>query len=236
MAGESSPRRCRAPGDTVTAMAELRLEYHRRLKDIDAAVQQMISLVQQDIPAAGKAFLDGDEVAADKVEANERLLQDSYEHVEHLVVDQFARQAPVAGELRFLLAVFRILPELSGAHARAAQTARRGITGLAAELPARVRRLIGELVDSSAQMWRQVSAVYSNGCGHIAEDTEARDQQLDELYASLCIELATANLRSPVLLEMGLVARFLERLGDHAVEIARQIESLSPPVQEDSTA
>ncbi|HUO40097.1 MAG TPA: phosphate uptake regulator PhoU [Mycobacterium sp.] len=215
-------------------MTELRLEYHQRLRDIDAAVQQMIALVQQDIPAAGQAFLDSDEAAADRVDANERLLQNNYQQVERLVVDQFARQAPVAGELRFLLAVFRILPELTGAHERAAQMARRGITGLAAELPARVRRLIRELVDSAASMWQQVGAVYSSGSGQIADDTEADDDQLDELYASLCIELATANLRPPVLLEMGLVARFLERLGGHAVVIARQIDSLSPPPQDDT--
>lgn len=213
-------------------MTELRVEYHRRLNEIDTAVQQMISLVEQDIPAAGKAFLERDEAAAHQVEANERLLQGRYQELEQLVVEQFARQAPVASELRFLLAVFRILPELTGAHARAAQMARRGVTGLAAELPERVRRLISELVDSAAEMWHEVGAVYSSGSGHIADDTEADDDQLDELYASLCIELATAGLRPPVLLEMGLVARFLERLGDHAVEIARRVESLGLPAHE----
>jgi phosphate uptake regulator len=116
-------------------MAQLRVEYHQRLTDIDAAVQQLISVVEQDIGNAGRAFLDADDNAAAAVEANEGLVEDTYEHVEQLVINQFARQAPVAGELRFLLTVFRILPELSNAHERAAQLARKGITGLAAELP-----------------------------------------------------------------------------------------------------
>jgi phosphate transport system protein len=215
-------------------VAELRVAYHQRLNDIDAAVKEMITLVEQDIPNTGAAFLDADEKAADAVEANQRIVEDSYERVEQLVISQFARQAPVAGELRFLLTVFRILPELSSAHEWAAQVARRGVTGLAAELPDRVCRLISEIIDSAAQMWRQVGAVYLSGSADIADDTEADDDQLDELHASLSAELAAADLRRPVLLEMGLIARFLERLGDSAVEVARQIESLSPPRPETS--
>ena len=211
------------------SVTELRVQYHQRLNDIDAAVRQMISLVEQVILNAGGAFLHADEKAADAVVASDEIIENSYRQVEQLVISQFARQAPVAGELRFLLTVFRILPELVSAHEQAAQLARRGLTGLAGELPDRVRCLISELVDAAAQMWRQVGAVYLSGSEEIADDTEADDDELDELHASLTAELASANLRTPVLLEMGLIARLLERLGDHAVEIARQIEALSPP-------
>ncbi|MDI3312984.1 MAG: PhoU domain-containing protein [Mycobacterium sp.] len=210
-------------------MTELQVQYYQRHKDIDAAIQQMIALVERDIRNAGAAFLEADEEAADAVEAGERDIEDSYEQVEHLVMGQFIRQAPVfAGELRFLLTVFRILPELAGAHEQAAQLARRGLTGLAGELPDRVRCLISELIDAAAQMWQRVAAVYLSGSAEIADDTEEDDDELDELHASLSAELASADIRRPVLLEMGLIARVLERLGDHAVEIARQIEALSP--------
>ena len=211
------------------SVTELRVQYHQRLHDIDAAVRQMISLVEQDILNAGAAFLHADANAADAVEANDGVIEDSYEQVEQLVINQFARQAPVAGELRFLLTVFRILPELVSAHQQAAQLARRGLTGLAGELPDRVRCLISELIDAATEMWRQVGAVYLSGSAEIADDTEADDDKLDELHASLSAELASADLRTPIVLEMGLIARLLERLGDHAVEIARQIEELSPP-------
>lgn len=217
-------------------MTELRVEYHQRLNDIDAAVQRMLSIVEQDILNAGTAFLDADEKAAAAVEANDHIVADTYQQVEQLVMNQFVRQAPAAGELRFLLAVFRILPELTGAHERAEQIARRGITGLAAELPDRVRLLISELINAAAQMWQQVGAVYLSGSAEIADNTEADDDDLDELHASLTAELASANLRTPVLLEMGLVARLLERLGDHAVETARRIESLRLRPRDDSTS
>jgi phosphate transport system protein len=217
-------------------VTELRVIYHQRLADIDAAVQRMIAIVEQDILSAGTAFLDGDEKAAEAVENNDDVFEDLYEQVEELVMNQFARQAPVAGELRFLLTVFRILPELTGAHERAGQLARRGVTGLADELPSRVRRLIGQEIDAAAQMWREVGAVYLSGSTDIGDHTEADDDEIDELHASLTAELASADLRAPIVLEMALIARFLERLGDHAVEIARQIEALSPPRDRDSAA
>ncbi|MBS4727822.1 hypothetical protein MSM1_05495 [Mycobacterium sp. SM1] len=214
-------------------MTEMQVPYHQRFKDIDVAVQQMISLVERDIRNAGAAFLEADEKAADAVEASEQEIEDFYEQVERLVMNQFVRQAPVfAGELKFLLTVFRILPELVSAHEQAAQLARRGLTGLAGELPERVRCLISESIDGAAQMWQQLVAVYLSGSVEIADDTEEDDDELDELHASLSAELASADIRKPVLLEMGLIARLLERLGDHAVEIARQIEALSPaPVE-----
>jgi len=84
-------------------------------------------------------------------------------------------------------------------------------------------------------MWRQVGEVYLSGSADITDDTEADDDQLDELHASLTAELASADLRTPVLLEMGLTAHLLERLGDSAVEVAHQIESLSPPRPDYST-
>ena len=94
------------------SVTELRVMYHQRLHDIDVAVRQMISLIEQDILNAGAAFLQADEKAAGAVEAGDRVIEECYEQVEQLVMTQFVRQAPVAGELRFLLTVFRILPEL----------------------------------------------------------------------------------------------------------------------------
>ena len=57
---------------------------------------------------------------------------------------------------------------------------------------------------------------------------------MDELYASLTAELAAGRMSLPVTMEMTLVARFYERLGDHAVNIARRVVYLAgsriPPV------
>ena len=50
---------------------------------------------------------------------------------------------------------------------------------------------------------------------------------MDELHASLIAELASGRMALPVTMEMTLVARFYERLGDHAVNIARRVVYLA---------
>ncbi|GAC1534175.1 MAG: phosphate signaling complex protein PhoU [Marmoricola sp.] len=208
---------------------ELRHSYHRQLGAIDSIIIRMLAIVEEDIAAAGSAFLGPDREAADAVEAHKPVLQELYADVERLVQLQLVRQAPVAGELRFLLTVLRMLPELERSDALAAHVARRGATLLAAELPPRVRGLISQLVEGASAMWHQVAAAYASQEPGLAAEIEAADDDLDELHASLSAELVSAELRAPVLLEMGLVARFLERLGDHAVNVAQWIETFDRP-------
>ncbi|GAC1595316.1 MAG: phosphate signaling complex protein PhoU [Acidimicrobiales bacterium] len=208
---------------------ELRHSYHRQLGAIDSIIIRMLAIVEEDIAAAGSAFLGPDREAADAVEAHKPVLQELYADVERLVQLQLVRQAPVAGELRFLLTVLRMLPELERSDALAAHVARRGATLLAAELPPRVRGLISQLVEGASTMWHQVAAAYASQEPGLAAEIEAADDDLDELHASLSAELVSAELRAPVLLEMGLVARFLERLGDHAVNVAQWIETFDRP-------
>ena len=51
---------------------------------------------------------------------------------------------------------------------------------------------------------------------------DGRDDEMGELYGSLMTEVASGRMTVPVTVEMMLVARCYERLGDHAVSIARQ--------------
>ena len=61
----------------------------------------------------------------------------------------------------------------------------------------------------------------------VAATLAERDNEMDELYASLTAELASGRMTLPVTMEMTLVARFYERLGDHAVNIARRVAYLA---------
>ena len=54
-----------------------------------------------------------------------------------------------------------------------------------------------------------------------------RDDDLDDLHVQLSAELATIGTSIADAIELGLVARFYERLGDHAVNVARRIDGLA---------
>src|SRR5438132_764940 len=68
---------------------------------------------------------------------------------------------------------------------------------------------------------------YVDRDGEVAVRLNERDDELDELHVSLTAELVAGQLTVPVALEMALVARFYERLGDHAVNIAERISYIA---------
>jgi phosphate transport system protein len=206
---------------------ELRKDYHHHLAEIDGSVARMIVLVEEAIAAAGTSLLSSDDEAADVVARRRAEIGELHAAVETLVINQLVRQAPVASELRFLIAVLRIVPEVELSAALAGNIGRRGGMHIGAELSARVRGLVSQLFTRVQEMWRRVADAYHDRSPEVCAHLEADDEEIDELHASLMAEIASGVLRAPVLAEMALVARFLERLGDHAVEVGRWIESFS---------
>ena len=75
-------------------------------------------------------------------------------------------------------------------------------------------------------MWRAAGSAYLERDRTMAERLRRWDDELDDLHVTLTVELATTPLPVATAIEMGLVARFLERLGDHAVNVARRLETL----------
>ncbi len=77
--------------------------------------------------------------------------------------------------------------------------------------------------DLAADMWRQAADSWYQRDRAAAEILSERDEDMDELHASLIAELAAGQMAVPVAMEMALVARDYERLGAHAVNIARRV-------------
>ena len=83
---------------------------------------------------------------------------------------------------------------------------------------------MGKLVSS---MWRQAADSWYQRDGTAAVALRGRDDEMDELHASLIAELASGQMAIPVTMEMTLVARSYERLAAHAVNIARRVVYLA---------
>jgi hypothetical protein len=72
-------------------------------------------------------------------------------------------------------------------------------------------------------MWLQVGDSWRHRDRSVALALSERHDKMNELHASLIAELASGRMTLPVTMEMTLVARFYERLGDHAVNLARRV-------------
>jgi phosphate transport system protein len=205
---------------------ELRVSYHRTLEQIDQRVMRLFALVADGIGAGTHALLSSDREVARSVTEREDLIDTLYVEVEQLVNSQFALNSPVATELRFLLTVLRVVPELERSHDLAEHIARRGTMGLYDELSPRARGMVGRMGDLGVRMWRDAAeawAVRDQACG---DRLDLLDDEMDDLHTAMTAELASGRMTLPVAMDMALVARFYERLGDHAVNIARRVSYL----------
>ena len=212
----------------MTPVPELRAHFNRDLGEIDAKVRQLFALVVDGISAATDALLTGDREAADRlVEQDELIVDELYHQIEELVQNQLVLQSPMAGDLRFLLVVLRIVPELERSGDLAEHIAQRAVRGLSEELTPRVRGLIEQMSRTGAEMWRVAADAYAERDPGAYERLEDRDDELDDLHVSLTAELSSGRMSIPVAVEVALLARFYERLGDHAVNVAKRVRYLA---------
>jgi phosphate transport system protein len=215
-------------------MAEHRQEFERELEAIEANVIELFAMVAEDLPGATQALLSGNNEVIEVLAEREKAIDALYPEIEGMANREILLQAPVASDLRFLLSVLRIVPELERSHDLVVQIAARANHILGEDLSPRCRGLVEQMGNLASSMWREAVDSWYQRDRSVAARLDERDDEMDELYASLIAELADGRMSLPVTMEMTLVARFYERLGDHAVNIARRVVYLAgsrvPPV------
>jgi phosphate transport system protein len=208
-------------------MGEQRQEFERELEAIEANVIELFAMVAEDLPGATDALLSGNSEVIKTLTEREQAIDALYPEIEGMANREILLQAPVASDLRFLLSVLRIVPELERSHDLVVQIATRSNHILSDDLSPRCRGLVERMGNLASGMWRQAADSWYQRDRSIAATLAERDDEMDELYASLVAELASGRMALPVTMEMTLVARFYERLGDHAVNIARRVVYLA---------
>jgi len=211
-------------------MVEHRQEFQRELEAIEARVIELFAMVAEDLPQATDALLSGNNEAVRVLADRQRAIHALYPEIEQLVSRQILLQAPVAEDLRFLLSVLRIVPDLERSHHSVMEIASRANFILSDDLSPRTRGLVAGMGTLASEMWRQAADSWYKRDASVAFALGERDNQMNELHASLIAELASGRMTLPVTMEMTLVARFYERLGEHAVNIARRVIYLAGSV------
>jgi phosphate transport system protein len=202
---------------------ELRVGYHRQLDSLDQKVTRLFALVSEAVAAGNEALLGADTDALAQVRAGEATIDGLMQELEHDIERLLLLQAPVAGELRYALALIRIVPELERSGDLAEHIAKRARTGLAAQLSPAARGMLERMGTVAVQIWRDTGNAFVDRDADAAERLEAADDELDDLHAELTAELLSGGVPAAVAADATLVARFYERLGDHAVHIAARV-------------
>lgn len=196
------------------------------LDEIDVQICRLFALVVDGLAAATSAFLSGDRAAAHKVVTAETLVDRLHQGTEALLDRQLLS---VAGDIdheglaRLVLAL-RIAPELERSGDLVEHIAARASGMVVVMLPGEIHALIRRMSEVGVELWRRAARSFGGVDTSTAGEFRLLDDELDDLHFQLRSQLAASHLPSSLAIEMALVARFYERLGDHAVNVARRID------------
>jgi phosphate transport system protein len=193
---------------------------------LDSHVIRLFGLVADGIEGATTSFLASARQAAALLVAEEEV--DAVFHsVEDLIRTEVVSGTPPSEpRLARLLVILQIVPELERSGDLVDHIRWRARQGLARALTPASRKMVERMGHRATIMWRAAASAYLQCDRTMAERLRRWDDELDDLHVTLTVELATTALPVATAIEMGLVARFLERLGDHAVNVARRLENL----------
>jgi phosphate transport system protein len=200
-----------------------RQAFDRELGAIEAKVIELFAMVAEDLPRATDALLNGNSEAARALAERDRVIDGLYPEIEELADHELLLQQPAASDFRLLISVLRVVPELERSHDLIVDIARRGNLILSQDLSARSRGLIEHMGNLASEMWREAVDCWCERDRSAAVALGERDSEMGELYAGLMAELASGEMTLPVTMQLTLVARFYERLADHAFNIARRV-------------
>jgi len=218
-----------AAGRSAWAGAGTVTDVDDTLEQIDRKVLQLFALVGESVSGATDALLSGDREAAKVLADRDEVVDSLYHDIEQLTLEQLTVAGITSPEdLRFLVTVIRMLPDLERNGDLAEHVARRAARGLGAELSARSRGLVERMGEVAIHMWRATTDAYAERLPMSASQLDTLDDEMDDLHVSLTVEVVAGTMPLPVAVELAMVARFYERFGDHAVNLAKRVAVLVP--------
>ncbi|GAA0720387.1 phosphate signaling complex protein PhoU [Dokdonella soli] len=200
--------------------------YDQELKRLTGEIQRMGQLALSQLEAAIDVVMERDSDAAMKVVHDDSAI-DALEHeVSQDVVRLLALRQPMARDLREILAALRIAADIERIGDYAANVAKRSIV-LNQSAPVQLANALPRLARLAEGLVQEVLVAYRDNDADRALDAWARDEELDEQYTGLFRELLTYMMEDPRNItpctHLLFIAKNIERIGDHATNIAEYV-------------
>jgi phosphate transport system protein len=200
--------------------------FERDLQELKERLLWMASLAERAVHQAVQALLEGDEALAQRVIAEESAINELQIEIDERALQLLALYQLMAADLRFVLAVSRINADLERIGDQAvniAEAAQRLVRHPRVKPYVDLPRM-GELAE--AMVRDSINAVVNRDL-ELAKSVLTRDDQVDSLRDQIFRELLTYMMENSSVVfsafELILVAKNLERIGDHATNIAEDV-------------
>ena len=204
----------------------MRNQYQQQLDRVLTELVEMAGDVRAALDQATHALLTADVAAAESVISGDLAIDEARERIEDESFEILARQAPVAGDLRMLVASLRMVADLErmgDLSVHVAKVARLRFPTQA--VPAVLVPTIQQMARTADEMIASAAEIVATRDVEAAHELESADDAMDLLRRSMFRMLLSENWREGVerAVDMALLGRYYERIGDHAVSMARRV-------------
>lgn len=203
-----------------------RIHFQQQLAELKDKLLAMAALSQQAVESAVDAYLQRDEGLCQYVRRNETAINTAERELDEMAYELLAKEQPMAIDLRFILAVIKINGDLERIGDQSVGIARRTREALqlqSIELPVD----FGAMSECTTRMIRSAIQSLLDGDARLADHVREMDDEVDRLNRRAHADLLDLVQRDPVHTQQSMnglfVARSLERIADHASNIATDV-------------
>ncbi len=204
--------------------------YDNALNELRVRAHAMGALVADQVETAVRALLESDREAAELVLRRELQINAWQTEIEAESFRLLAQRAPVASDLRMVLAISRAVTDLERAGDESKRIARFALAsaGHATPGPSRVmHRTLLHMAELASESMRVAVDALDRGDALVAHDVARLDREIDEEFDAALRRLMTVAMERTRLLrpifDTVFALKSLERIGDHAKNVAEHV-------------
>jgi phosphate transport system protein len=204
--------------------------YENELRDLTRKVAEMGGRAERLVADSVAALLKRDTELAERVIVQDKAVDVLQREIEEDSIAMIARRQPLATDLREIVSALRVAGDLERVGDLAKNTAKRALA-LDGEYHAKKQlRGVEHMSEIAIEQLKAVLDAYSNHDDARAIEVWKRDGEIDAIYTSLFRELLTYMMEDPrhitLCTHLLFAAKNIERIGDHATNIAETVHYL----------
>ena len=206
---------------------EMRKGFHRELDDVRADIVKMAAMATEMMTRATDTLLDADMLMAQAIIDHDDDIDVLSQAVEDRCFRLLALQGPMAADLRAIAATMRINSDLERSADLAVNIVKGARRIYGQVLPPRLRGIIAQMSEEAVRMIRLAIDAYTETDGPLGAALDDIDNRLDQLQSEFVQAMFEAHSDEALPLQpavqLALIARYYERIGDHAVNIGERV-------------
>lgn len=209
----------------------MRKAFYDKIDEISKDVLSMCTLVQDAVSNAVKALLDADTDMAQKVIDSDYRINDYEILIEEKCVVLQAEHQPVAADLRYLHSISNIIIHLERIGDLSVNIARiaKNLSGLKIQyLDAEMKKLLLEMFELVKPLLDKAISAFKESDLKLASGIDKIDNAVDDIQKTIIKKLYCSVFNKKenikIIADISLVARYLERIGDHSVSIGERVQ------------